>query len=187
MASAAVRPAPSGAFTFDDLDNAPDDGRRWELIAGSLVVNPAPTGRHQRLLQRLARVLEDAETAGTIVVQSPYDWRATQTTEGFQPDLVVARRTDYDPDGPLSATPLLCAEVLSSSNPGLDRVVKRQRYEALGVPAYWIVDPVGPSITELRLRAGRYDEAQVAAGDERLVTDWPFPVAVRLPAVARPD
>lgn len=37
---------PAQPFTFADLDAIPDDGRRWELIAGSLVVSPAPFGAH---------------------------------------------------------------------------------------------------------------------------------------------
>jgi Uma2 family endonuclease len=176
MATATVRPAAAGAFTFDDLDNAPDDGLRRELVDGSLVVSPSPVGRHQLTTQRVTRLLEDAASAATVVIQEPYDWRVAETVESFEPDVLVFRAEDFDPDGYLWATPLLCVEVLSPSHPTLDTVTKRGRYESLDVPAYWIVDPLGPSVTELRLRAGRYDEAQTVADGDEFATDWPFPV-----------
>jgi Uma2 family endonuclease len=176
MAMPATEQPASGAFTFDDLDNAPDDGRRRELIGGSLVVSPAPFGLHQWVVGELRDALRHAGERSTVTVAAPYDWRYSETVESFQPDVVVVRRADFDPHGPLRATPLLCVEVLSAKHAEVDRSLKRDRYEALGVPSYWIVDPAEPSITELRLREGRYDEAQMASGDEEFDTDWPFPV-----------
>lgn len=35
------------AFTREDLESMPDDGHRYELIDGTLVVTPAPSYRHQ--------------------------------------------------------------------------------------------------------------------------------------------
>lgn len=166
-------------FTFADLDAAPDDGRRWELIGGSLVVSPAPFGAHQWCAGRLYLLLDHAATAGTVVVPAPYDWRVAVTTESFQPDVTVIRRGDFDPAGPLRATPLLVVEIVSPCQEARDRMFKRARYEALGVPGYWIVDPAGPSLTELRLSdGGAYVERTTIAGDDLFSTDHPFPVSL---------
>jgi len=63
-------------------------------------------------------------------------------------------------------------EVLSPSNPSQDRMLKRDLYERLGVPAYWIVDPSGPSLLTVRLIQARY---QVEfEGRDTLRTEWPF-------------
>ncbi len=35
------------SLTRRDLDSMPEDGHRYELIDGCLVVTPAPTPRHQ--------------------------------------------------------------------------------------------------------------------------------------------
>lgn len=172
LAEDPVRP-----FTFADLDAAPNDGRRWELIAGSLVVSPAPFGVHQLCVMELAATLRAARMSETLVLPAPYDWRVHETGENFQPDVMVIRRADFDPEGPLRATPLLVVEVVSPHGADQDYTVKRARYEALKVPGYWIIDPAGPSLTELRLSGrGRYVDWTVATGEELFTTDVPFPV-----------
>ncbi|MDQ6726159.1 MAG: Uma2 family endonuclease, partial [Actinomycetota bacterium] len=45
----------SNAFTVDDLEAMPDDGRRYELIGGAIVMTPAPEPVHQRVQLGLAR------------------------------------------------------------------------------------------------------------------------------------
>jgi Uma2 family endonuclease len=168
--------SPARPFVAEDLDRMPEDGYRREVIGGTLVVTPSPVGRHQRCVGRLFIRLERACPADLEVIVSPYDWRPP-SGESFQPDLMVIRRADFDPDGPLRATPLLVVEVLSASNAEQDRAVKRARYEALGVPAYWIVDPAVPALSALRRNArGRYVETARASGRQPLVADFPFAV-----------
>jgi Uma2 family endonuclease len=176
---------PAEPFTFADLDAIPDDGRRWELISGSLVVSPAPLGAHQWCTVRLLRVMDEACPADMVVVPAPYDWRVEATGESFQPDVTVIRRGDFDPHGPLQATPLLVVEIISPRREAQDRMFKRARYEALRVPAYWIVDPAAPSLTELRLSGrGRYTERSTVAGEQMFATDYPFAVELTPAALA---
>ncbi|HWR46507.1 MAG TPA: Uma2 family endonuclease, partial [Pseudonocardiaceae bacterium] len=40
---------PAGEFTVEDLERMPDDGRRYELLDGVLVVSPAPGVWHQEV------------------------------------------------------------------------------------------------------------------------------------------
>jgi Uma2 family endonuclease len=168
---------PAEPFTFADLDAMPDDGRRRELIGGSLVVSPAPLGAHQWCVMELAAALHAARPSDILAIPAPYDWRVDVTGESFQPDVTVIRRRDFDPGGPLRAIPLLVVEIVSPGREAQDRMFKRARYEALRVPAYWIVDPAEPSLTELRLSGrGRYTERTVARGDDTFTTDFPFPV-----------
>ena len=160
-------------FTYEDLGGMPDDGYRREIIGGSLVVTPAPSGGHQRVTLNLAALLRASEAGGTMAMVAPFDWRLPDGGS-VQPDVMVIRREDFDPAGPLPATavPVLVVEVLSPSNPAQDRMLKRDLYERLGVPAYWIVDPSRPSLTALRLVEGRFDvEADTS---RRFRTEWPF-------------
>lgn len=166
-------------FTYEDLEGMPDDGYRREIIGGSLIVTPAPVGRHQLAASRLLGVLQAAAPDATLPLVAPYDWKLPDAGS-VQPDLIVVRRDDLDLDGPLpaSARPLLVVEVLSPSNPEQDRAVKRALYESLGVPSYWMVDPVEPSIVALGLREGRYEVEATVAGSDAFETDRPFPVRV---------
>jgi Uma2 family endonuclease len=163
-------------WVAEDLDDMPDDGYRREVIDGVLIVSPAPNLRHQICLLDLAVRLNAAAPDDVTVLVAPYDWRPP-TRESLQPDVVVIRRADGDPDGPLRATPLLVVEVLSPSSIQYDNAVKRAAYERLGALAYWIVDPVAPGITVLRLSdRGRYQEVARGFGDQRLSLDFPFPL-----------
>ncbi|MHB8264015.1 MAG: Uma2 family endonuclease, partial [Acidimicrobiales bacterium] len=81
------------------------------------------------------------------------------------------------PKGFQLATPLVVVEVLSPSTTIYDSTEKRARYESLGVPAYWIVNPATPSITVMRLMDGCYVEVAQAQGAETCEIDWPYPVS----------
>jgi len=62
---------PWGApLTYADLQAMPDDGHRYELIDGVLIVNPSPRRVHQRAVSRLLVLLHGAATP-EIEVLSP--------------------------------------------------------------------------------------------------------------------
>ena len=113
---------PSQPFDLEDLLVAPDDGYRYEVLDGALVVNVAPSWRHQQIVARLLRVLEDAAPGGQVVLPAPM-WRigAGQIPE---PDLLVAS-PDVLGDHAVEGTPELVVEILSPSNRGADLVRKR--------------------------------------------------------------
>lgn len=60
----------SGPYTRADLAVMPDDGHRYELIDGVLLVTPAPGARHQTAVLELA-VLLRAACPPALQVSSP--------------------------------------------------------------------------------------------------------------------
>jgi Uma2 family endonuclease len=138
----------------------PEDGHRYELIDGTLLVTPAPNTRHQLCVARLLIVLGTATGCDVHVLPAPYDWVAGPSTL-FQPDVLVARRGDLGPKR-LERPPLLVIEVLSPSTRRLDLATKRMAYADAGVAGYWIVDPEVPSLTVLGLEEGRYVDTHAA-------------------------
>jgi len=56
MVAVTTLPA-SGDWTVDDLDGLPDDGLRYELVDGVLLVSPAPRVLHQLAQAELLIVL----------------------------------------------------------------------------------------------------------------------------------
>jgi Uma2 family endonuclease len=166
----------SRELTVDDLDALPDDGHRHELIDGTLIVTPAPSRRHQAALQELAFLVRSALPEGLTMLWAPFDVRTSRNTS-LLPDVLVAASRDFT-EANLPVAPLLAVEVLSPSTEHLDRGMKKNKYEALGTPSYWIVDPAVPSVTAWELVDGGYVEAGHAEGDEALVLERPFPVRI---------
>jgi Uma2 family endonuclease len=129
-------------YTADMVRAMPDDGNRYEVVYGELLVTPAPRAWHQVLVLRLSRALSeylDRETLG-IVLASPADisWGPDVL---IQPDVfVVAAEEARTLNWRRMRTLLLVAEVLSPTTARSDRFIKRLRYREAGVPLYWVVD-----------------------------------------------
>ena len=134
-------------FTEKDLADRPDDGHRYELIEGSLVVTPAPNFRHQTCVLKLGMLLYSARPSDHRVAIAPFEVRLSASTV-VQPDLLVTRTSDLA-EARVEGAPLLAVEILSGSTRLTDLGTKRLVFEEAGVPAYWLVDPDGPGLTVL--------------------------------------
>ena len=161
----------SRPLTADDLAVLPDDGHRYELIDGTLIVTPAPSWRHQRAVVRLVTALASATPHELEVLTAPFDVRLTDDTV-LQPDVLVCRLADLT-QRDLRAAPVLAIEVLSPSTRLVDLNLKRARYEAAGCPTYWVVDPDAPSITAWELRNGAYVEVATCVATEVFTSTQP--------------
>ena len=170
-------------LTVDGLESIPNDGHRYELLDGTLIVTPAPDFGHQFVAGALYVLLRESCPPELRVVPAPFAWTPKPDTE-WQPDVVVARYADLmaaPGRKRLLAPPVLAVEVVSPSTRRVDRMLKYSAYEAAGVPAYWIVDPDPDRavVTAYELDAsGRYVEAASGAGDDEIRLDRPFPVTV---------
>jgi Uma2 family endonuclease len=174
----AVTTLPFGrALTRDDVAALPDDGHRYELLDGALIVTPAPSPRHQRASGRLYRLLDDAAPPELLVLYAPLDVVLDEATV-LQPDIVVAPRTAFTARD-LSGAPTLAVEILSPSTRRIDLVLKHDRYRSAGCAAYWVVDPDEPSVRAWRLDDDAYVQVGHAVGDDLLELDHPFPVRIR--------
>lgn len=164
-----------------DLADTPDDGRRYELIDGVLLVSPAPVFLHQRALARLFLVIEAACPPGCEVLFAPFDVVLADDTL-IQPDLIVAPDADYT-SRDLPTAPLLAVEVLSPSTRSIDLLLKKERLRRAGCEHYWVVDvseTSGPAVTAWRLVGSgdesAYETVAEVRGDEVLRVEAPFPV-----------
>ena len=132
-------------FGYADLTAMPDDGRRYEIHGGELVVVPAPVLRHQFAAMEIFAVLDDyRRRSGGLAVAAPFDV-VFDEHDVVQPDVVffrAARLRLLDPDGPARAAPDLVVEVLSPASAHSDRGRKMGIFARHAVPEYWIVDPL---------------------------------------------
>lgn len=120
----------------------PDDGKRYEVVHGELLVTPAPRGRHQLVLGRLhawiRAYLERLDRPDTVLF-SPADISWTDDTL-VQPDLFVVPPVEVTNDWETFKTLLLAVEIISPSSTRADRILKRRLYQEQRVGTYWIVD-----------------------------------------------
>lgn len=170
-----VTTLPRRPLTVDDLASMPDDGHRYELIDGTLIVSPSPSLRHQRVHSRLMKLLLVACPPGLDVLSAPLDVVLADDTS-VQPDLLVV--ADDLPGPKVVEPPILAVEILSPSSRLVDLNLKRARYERAGVPSYWVVDPDELTLVAWELREGEYVEVAAVAGDEVWQAERPFAVAV---------
>jgi len=130
-------------WSADEVRALPEDGNRYEVVDGELLVTPAPALIHQRAVRGLLGPLDAYVTRQGLgeVVFSPADVAYGPRTM-VQPDLFVVPHVGgvaprrWDELGPL----LLVIEILSPSTARRDRFTKRRLYQREGIPEYWIVD-----------------------------------------------
>jgi Uma2 family endonuclease len=128
-------------YTVDDLDKFPDDGNRYELLDGMLLVTPAPSATHQVVANRLQIRLSNAVMLpGYAHVVGPGAIVVRPKTQ-LQPDILVyPSRFAPSLDWQKVTEHWLAVEVLSRSSRMYDREFKRDAYFALGVREVWLVD-----------------------------------------------
>jgi len=139
-------------WTVEEVHALPDDGYRYEVIDGELLVSPAPTVFHQRIVSRLNRALGSyAERCGLECLVAPVDV-IFSPRQLLQPDLVVFRVNDGRlPEVTEMARRLVLAvEVLSPSTARADRYRKRPLLQSEQVAECWIVDPGGRFVERWR-------------------------------------
>lgn len=172
----------SNALTIEDLEALPDDGRRYELIGGAIVMTPAPEPVHQRASGRLFRLLESACPPGHEVFFAPIDFDLPGGHR-VEPDLIVVPDASVA-EKRLVGPALLVVEIVSPGSTVNDRVTKRAVYAEAGVPAYWIVDTRAGNLLALRLgSAGEYEPYADTTGPVTL--DWPVEVSFTPADLAR--
>jgi Uma2 family endonuclease len=137
--------ATDSRVTFAELQEWPDDGRRYELYDGEVIVVPSPFLRHQRVAMHIEAILLEYErAAGGIVVLAPLDIVFSEHNV-LQPDVVFfrAERRHLVKDWEVTrAEPDLAVEVLSRGTEARDRGRKMQLFARFRVPEYWLVDPL---------------------------------------------
>ena len=128
-------------YTIADLERFPNDGNRYELLDGVLLVTPAPSHAHQIIVSRLQlRLMQAVMIPGDGQVVGPGVITVPPGTQ-LEPDILVhPARYAIDSKWEEIDEHWLAVEVLSRSSRVYDREIKRDAYIALGVPEVWLVD-----------------------------------------------
>lgn len=129
-----------------DLALLPDDGKRYEIIDGELLVTHAPHWGHQKACVRIGGYLDfwSLETNLGEVAGGP--GVLFSDADNVIPDVAWISKSRLpkalDESGHLIEAPDLAVEVLSlgADNQRRDRDLKLRLYSAQGVREYWLLD-----------------------------------------------
>ena len=135
-----------GPWRSSDLDLLPENGARYEIINGELVMSKSPHWHHQEVCGNVYMELklwcrEQGEGGVAVTPGVIFD-----EADDVIPDVawVSSERLDklMDEAGHLIGAPDLAVEVLSfgARNEARDRTAKRKLYATQGVREYWILD-----------------------------------------------
>jgi Uma2 family endonuclease len=133
-------------LTFEEFQNLPEqEGVRYELDEGELLMEPSPALRHNFVRQRIAlRLMTFLESHQLGAVAEEMDFRLAPNTVR-KPDVAFItseRLKNIDLDrSPIDGAPSLAVEVISPSNTAQDIAKKTEQYLRAGSHAVWIVHP----------------------------------------------
>lgn len=144
------------------------EGTACQLIAGELVMSPAPIPLHQAVILELSiqmALFVKKEKAGRVFT-SPIDVRLNERSI-FQPDILFISKEKANLIGErmIEGPPDLVAEVLSPSSAYHDLRTKFRAYEQAGVQEYWIVDPERKSVEVFVSSGSKFQLRQEAEGE----------------------
>lgn len=169
---------PPGGWTTEDLDAMPEDGHRRELLDGTLIMSPSPSGAHQIIAGLLMATLREG-CPDTFEVTQGVEIRFSRQ-RSFIPDVLAvteaaaARRTSkYEPH-----EVVLAVEVVSPGSQSMDRVMKPALYAQAGIPFYWRVEVEDGNVVVYTYRIDAVHEVYQETGrwTKFVDTGEPWPV-----------
>ncbi|MCC6360957.1 MAG: Uma2 family endonuclease [Phycisphaerales bacterium] len=151
-------------MTVDEFLSLPDDGGKYELVDGVVLMSPWPSPPHQKVAGEIfAQIKWFLRTHALGEVFMEIDVHLGRSPAGgdlvYGPDVIFVRservRSMHER---IVGPPDLVVEVVSPGSRGRDTITKRGDYERFGVGEYWIIDPARDAMTFLRLQGGQFVE-----------------------------
>jgi Uma2 family endonuclease len=147
-------------WTVTMVQAIPEDGNRYELIGGELLVNGSAATRHQAAFLKLILHLDSYTRANRlgIAVLLLTDWRPYERSN-VRPDAVISRLSKgEEPFEWSEVDPLLAVDVLDPRYGRSDASVYGRYAQRDTVPEYWVLDVDGPAIWRTRAGEKRWPE-----------------------------
>ncbi|MBI3914154.1 MAG: Uma2 family endonuclease [Chloroflexi bacterium] len=169
MAIQTLLPVKAKRITYAEYRALPEDGNRYEVIQGGLIVTAAPKVEHQNVSANLQFVLETWLRANDWGKLFDAPIEVYLGAEDFiQPDLVCVSkaRKSIIKENNIAGVPDLVVEILSFSTARYDRIHKANTFARHGVPHYWMLDPAPHTLEAFELEIGVYKLAAALSEDD---------------------
>jgi Uma2 family endonuclease len=148
------------------------EGQRTEWVLGTVIKDMTNNVQHQRIIFFISRVLLELleRLMGGDVLLAGVSMFVGNGFPAREPDILVLL-----PDNPATIEPTfvdgiadIVVEVVSPESTDRDYGTKFAEYEAIGVPEYWLIDPVRRQTIVYALQAGgRYQAVPQEQGHLR--------------------
>jgi Uma2 family endonuclease len=157
------------ALTYEDYLEFPNDGRRYEILEGELMMTPAPSPQHQDVSINLEFFLYAHIRRFGLgkLFHAPFDVIMSNISI-VQPDILfisVEKLSSITERG-FEGAPDLVVEILSPATQRYDRINKLKIYASHGVKWYWLVSPHEKTLEEFELQEGGYTLRQAHSGND---------------------
>lgn len=151
-------------MSADEYLSLRDDGGRYELINGVVLMSPSPSFGHQMLagsvFESVAAFVR-ARRLGVVVYETDVRFASDLV---YRPDIAMyAGKRAAGITGTPAIAPDFIVEVLSPGTEAMDLRTKRDDYERAGVREYWAIGV--DSARHFVLEGGRYSE-RLVTGDK---------------------
>lgn len=144
------------------------DGLKADLIRGEAIIEMSASVAHELIFGFLHALLKlYVEERGLGVVLGSRTLMKVDDDNGYEPDLLFVRADRLGIIGDVDVTERvdLAVEIVSRTSGRRDRETKFEGYERLGVPEYWLVDPLRGEATFYALADdGAYRAIPLEAG-----------------------
>lgn len=135
------------------------EGTLCQVINNNLIMSPAPSYQHQKILGNLYAQLFEFVNKNKLgeIVMAPVDVYLDEQN-AYQPDIVFLANENLHlvQNGVIKGAPDFIIEILSPFNKQHDLLDKKAVYERSGVKEYWIVDPETSTAEGYQLQQGQY-------------------------------
>ncbi|MFN8672453.1 MAG: Uma2 family endonuclease [Candidatus Sericytochromatia bacterium] len=162
------------SFTYEEYYLI-EDGNRYEVINGELIMVPAPDLWHQKYSRKLEvkMVIHCEKLDLGEIFDAPCDVILDKNVV-VQPDILFVKKENENilQKRGVFGTPNLIVEILSKSSVKIDKFEKFKLYEKYGVEEYWILDPENKSVEVFLLVDGRYELKSVSSDEGDIVKSY---------------
>ncbi len=160
-------------LSYEDYLKEGETNWRYDIIDGIRVDMASPTAYHQRIAQKITRLLENYEAVGQgLTFAAPCDVQITlfplrtrQTDVMFVSNRRLGDRPLSAPP-PLDAVPELVVEVISDSDRERVLNAKIADFHTIGVDECWIVRPEDKTAEVLQATQNGWEQAAIYGESE---------------------
>ncbi len=151
-------------MTAEEYFQTPDDGYKYELLDGVMMMSPSPTPQHQAVAMEIASQISiflRTHPVGHVLAETDIQLGPNEAGRDivYRPEIVFLRTERLaSVRTRIVGAPDLAVEIISPESRRYDSETKKGDYEKYGVEEFWLIDPEKDAMTFYRRQGERLVE-----------------------------